>query len=258
MDITYFVKYRSLLEKVLREIENLGIGKDNKKYINIFINLKLKSPFRRIDGRVVYVYEYPIVESLQNELCNSCVYKEVEYVCCQDYGEEQLNNLLMCRCAVPDLSRRLDYFKQKKHSHLEISTNIMYKCCSICGQYLYGGTPSLRCMNPDHYKFEHKLMMDEDLAYLKYLFRANLTMNPERSIFPSYQFRVYSNLFTVLSFHLETKYFFFRHRDLFEIVCDFLEYNFTYSPFNRTICSSDFLRISYEIFDHHAPPNNNS
>jgi len=152
----------------------------------------------------------------KNGMCNACK------------NEEDNSKFFNCRCSSE--SRLEEYFlRYEVEEEREYKQNIfiVFKCCEICGEYLYGGTNLLKCTNESHHNYHQQKMMEEDKKYLYHLLHVE-------QIYKNFYTRPYNRLnrlnfyydkymIIILDFHLKTKYFFVNNLDIFKyILIEFL------------------------------------
>lgn len=259
MDISLFsslFSFQKKMKPVLKSIKNIF---SMNSYV--MIEIDYISSFKKIDGIVVYVYS--LKKYFDIHKCKYC--KNGKFIDIDDGGQDimiQSLNFYTCRCAIENLNERFDFDEHNNDiNKFDYKKYIIYKCCSICGFYLYGGTPALQCSNQSHFKKHNLKRMEEDKKYLKHILEIEFTCVQSRKYFINDDFNMYQNgistnlsMINAIAFHLETKYFFVDHEELFELVFEFIDMHSTFIYFGCFIHFNDFYNISKMLFEFHKPP----
>jgi hypothetical protein len=271
MDTSLFpslFSFQRKMKPVLKSIKNIY---SKNSYVNIEIHCA--SSFKKIDGVVVYI---PLKEKsvVKINMCKFCNNNKFITVLPSNYFEHetylQSLDFYNCRYAVENLHERFDYEQCSPNNYDDDYYNkqIIYKCCSICGFYLHGGTSALQCSNQSHFEIHNVKRIEEDKKYLKHLLEIEFTCVKSKKYFKNYwgfslQNGIVDNLriINVIEFHLETEYFFVDHQELFELVFDFIDMNSIFISFNDDdgyeedyiIYYHDFYYISKKLFEFHTP-----
>jgi hypothetical protein len=233
-----FISFQRKMKYVLQNILNQDLINNNLYTGYSFVVINFDSFFDEKKSK-------PSIEMcIVCEICNSNPTTIGSYgdQCDPDYSE-----YINCRCAINNLDSRLESLIENRNYIKCFRKNnkkkIVFKCCSICGQYLYGGTSILKCIDPSHHKYDNLKMIDEDRKYLHHLLKVTRSIGYQYNggwdiIYPDFQ------MIIVLAFHLETKYFFLNQQDLFKHLCEFLSND----PWNI------FFVKSMKLLSFHTPP----
>ena len=244
MDPTLLSALFSFQRKMKPVLESIRDSFSYNSALFVSVSIYYTSPFQKKDGLVVFVCptQTENTHSIKMKMCSSCESGSSDSAALDSDGMRHaldFSDFYNCRCSVGTLFRRLDFLSgsARQYDYTESSSgtksdcrNIVFKCCSICGQYLYGGTSALQCTNKSHFKFDFLRMITEDEKYLRHLLKVDCLRNMSLQEHDSFRWKEFGvrsrpdfDMINVLAFHLETRYFFVEKQDLFRAVFEFID-----------------------------------